>query len=451
LYISQQIAAIAVSDVLSGRNLTLALPDALSSYPKATPQQKGAAADLSYGTLRFYGEVNAYLEKLLEKPLSNAHITALLLVAIYQLLHDKADDFTVVNQAVIAAGDAKPRWAKGLVNGVLRNFLRQKDDLKDKLKNDEVALYSYPKWWINKLKTQYPEASRENNASASRMDIGFQSILAIGNMHPPMTLRVNVQKSSAEEYVQLLARQDIEATHLGGQAVMLAKPLPVEQIIGFNDGVVSVQDYGAQFAAQLLDLKKGQRVLDACSAPGGKAGHILEIAQVHLIALDNDETRLDRVESNLSRLSLSAQLMVADAAKFKDDRLYDRILADVPCTASGIVRRHVDMKWLRREVDITTFAKQQAAILANLWHLLAKGGKLLYVTCSIFNEENQQQIDDFLLKNADATQLRLLIDDEQINDEQLNNEAEQNILIQHGQFIPTNRHDGLFYALLQKT
>ncbi len=426
MYISQQIAAIAVSDVLSGRNLTLALPDALSSYPNATPQQKGAAADLSYGTLRFYGEVSAYLEKLLEKSLSNAHITALLLVAIYQLLHDKADDFTVVNQAVKAAGDAKPRWAKGLVNGVLRNFLRQKDVLAEKIKQDEVALYSYPQWWINKLKSQYPST--------------WQGILETGNAHPPLTLRVNINKSNTQEYCQLLARQDIEATHLGGQAVMLSKPIPVEQIIGFADGVVSVQDYGAQLAAGLLDLKKGHRVLDACAAPGGKSGHILEVANVHLIALDNDETRLNRVENNLLRLDLSAQLIVADAAKFKDERTYDRILADVPCTASGIVRRHVDIKWLRRETDIAKFCAQQAAILANLWQLLAKGGKLLYVTCSIFNEENQQQIDEFLQKNQDANQLPITLTHENYN----------NIQYQQGQLIPTAVHDGLFYALLQK-
>ena len=426
MYISQQIAAIAVSDVLSGRNLTLALPDALSSYPAATQQQRGAAADLSYGTLRFYGEVNAYLEKLLEKPLSNAHITALLLVAIYQLLHDKADDFTVVNQAVKAAGDAKPRWAKGLVNGVLRNFLRQKEALTEKLKTDEVALFSYPQWWINKLKSQYPSA--------------WQAILATGNAHPPMTLRVNAQKSNAEEYCQLLARLGIEATHLGGQAVMLTKPIPVEQIAGFADGVVSVQDYGAQLAAHLLDLKKGLRVLDACCAPGGKTGHILELASVPLTALDNDASRLNRVASNLARLQLVADLKVGDAATYQDERRFDRILADVPCTASGIVRRHVDIKWLRRESDIGSFTRQQTAILANLWQLLAKGGKLLYVTCSIFNEENQQQIDLFLQKNTDATQLPLL----------LTEDIDKNIQIAHGQLIPTYEHDGLFYALLQK-
>ena len=431
MYISQQIAAIAVSQVLSGRNLTWALPDALKSYPSATPQQRGAAADLSYGTLRFYGEVNAYLVKLLEKPLGNEHITALLLVAIYQLLHDKADDFTVVNQAVQAAGYAKPRWAKGLVNGVLRNFLRQKIVLSQQInadaKNNEVAVYSYPQWWINKLKNQYPQH--------------WQNILNIGNAHPPMTLRVNAQKTSAKEYVQLLARQDIVATQVGEYAVVLEQPIPVEKIPGFADGVVSVQDYGAQLAAGLLDLKNGMRVLDACCAPGGKTGHILELSHVKLTALDNDDSRLKRVESNLSRLHLSADLQLGDAANWQTSQPFERILADVPCTASGIVRRHVDIKWLRRESDIASFCAQQALILANLWQLLAKGGKLLYVTCSIFNEENQQQIEAFLLKNPDATQLPLT----------LTNENHQNIQSKHGQLIPNSQHDGLFYALLQKT
>ena len=427
MYISQQIAAIAVSNVFAGRNLTLALPEALSSYPNATPQQRGAAADLSYGTLRFYGEVNAYLTQLLEKPLSNEHITALLLVAIYQLLHDKADDFTVVNQAVKAASYAKPRWAKGLVNGVLRNFLRQKVALAERIKVDEVALYSYPQWWINKLKSQYPRA--------------WQSILSVGNAHPPMTLRVNIKKSNAQEYCQLLARQDIESTQLGAQAVMLTKPISVEQIPGFVEGVVSVQDYGAQLAAHFLDLQPNMKVLDACAAPGGKTGHILELENVELAALDNDASRLNRVESNLNRLNLNADLQLGDASTYKSDVQFERILADVPCSASGIVRRHVDIKWLRREGDIATFTQQQSAILQQMWQLLAKGGKLLYVTCSIFNEENQQQIDHFLQKNSDATQLPLL----------LTKEIDKNIQLIDGQLIPTSQHDGLFYALLQKT
>lgn len=416
----------AVSDVLSGRNLTLALPASLNVFPKATAQQKGCAADLSYGTLRFYGEVNAYLELLLEKPLSNADIHALLLVAIYQLLHDQAEGFTVVNQAVKAAGYAKPRWAKGLVNGVLRNFLRQQNTLLEKVEKDAVALYSYPKWWINKVKKQYPKS--------------WQAILAAGNAHPPMTLRVNSQKSNAHEYTKLLSRQDIEATELGVGAVILTKPIPVEQVPGFSEGVVSVQDDGAQLAAQLLDLKPGLRVLDACSAPGGKTSHILELADVDLIALDNDAKRLQRVESNLSRLHLVADCQLGDAGTWKTEETFDRVLADVPCTASGIVRRHVDIKWLRRESDIVSFVQQQALILANLWHLLSKGGKLLYVTCSIFAEENQHQIDHFLKNNSDASQLSLELTDDRTS----------NLNIQHGQLIPSNTHDGFFYALLQK-
>ena len=455
MYISQQIAAIAVSDVLSGRNLTQALPDALSSYPAATAQQKGAAADLSYGTLRFYGEVNAYLEKLLEKPLSNAHITALLLVSIYQLLHDKADDFTIVNQAVIAAGDAKPRWAKGLVNGVLRNFLRQKDALKNTLNTNEVAQYSYPQWWINKLKTQYPQANESKNSMPASQypcgsQTGYASILNIGNMHPPLTLRVNRKQISTEDYLQLLARQNIVATHLGGDAVMLEKPIPVEQIPGFLDGVVSVQDYGAQMAAHLLSPEKGARILDACAAPGGKAGHILELFDVELTALDNDAARLKRVESNLSRLKLNANLVVGDAATFRSETPFDYILADVPCSASGIVRRHVDIKWLRRERDIASFTQQQSAILQQLWQCLAKKGKLLYVTCSIFDEENQQQIDWFLKTHTDATQLSLPLALLLTKDVDSNIDIKPVKDAKSVQLIPNGQHDGLFYALLQK-
>ena len=255
-----------------------------------------------------------------------------------------------------------------------------------------------------------------------------------------MTLRVNCKQISTENYLQLLARQDIEATHLGGDAVLLAKPVPVEQVPGFIDGVVSVQDYGAQLAAHLLDVPQGARVLDACAAPGGKTGHVLELADANLTAIDNDKMRLERVESNLKRLNLSANLQLGDAATWVASAPFERILADVPCTASGIVRRHVDIKWLRREADIVSFTQQQSAILQHLWHLLAKGGKLLYVTCSIFVEENQQQIDHFLRENADATQLPILL----IND------IAENITIQHGQLIPTSHHDGFFYALLQK-
>lgn len=433
MYISQQIAANAVNQVLSGRNLTLALPDAQACFPQATPQQRGGAADLSYGTLRFYGEIEAYLSQLLQKPLTDERIHALLLVAIYQLLHDKADAFTVVNQAVHAVSQLKrptPKaWAKGLVNAILRNFLRQKAQLADAFKAEEVATYSYPQWWINKLKTQYPES--------------WQAMLLAGNQHPPMTLRVNTHKVSIDEYLQLLARQDIEASRIGDQAIVLAKPVAVDKVPGFNEGVVSVQDYGAQLAAPLLDVQADMRVLDACCAPGGKTGHILELATVEMMALDSDEARLQRVQSNLDRLQLKASLVAGDAAAqtWFDGKLFDRILADVPCTASGIVRRHVDIKWLRREADVAAFAAQQAKILPNLWQMLAKGGKLLYVTCSVFHEENQGQIDRFLENNADAVQLPFDIS----GSSQLTNITHTN-----GQLIPTNVHDGFFYALLQK-
>lgn len=430
MYISQQIAANAVNQVLSGHNLTLALPAAMAAFPNATPQQRGAAADLSYATLRFYGEVSAYLTLLLEKPLTDDRIQALLLVAIYQLLHDKAEAFTVVNQAVHAVSQlrkpAPKSWAKGLVNAILRNFLRKKDALSAQLTNNEVAVYSYPQWWVNKIRAQYPAH--------------WQAMLAAGNQHPPMTVRVNVNKISIEDYLQLLVSQGMEATAIGGQAVVLNKPLAVEKIPGFSEGMVSVQDYGAQLAAQLLDAEYGMRVLDACCAPGGKTGHILELADVELTAMDSDAERLQRVQENLNRLELRANLLAADAAgtDWYDGRPFDRILADVPCTASGIVRRHVDIKWLRREADVASFTAQQAKILPNLWQLLAKGGKLLYVTCSVFHEENQKQVDKFLSQHPDAKQLPLSLG------------SFKNLTQQDGQLIPSTAHDGFFYALLQK-
>ena len=433
MYISQQIAANAVNQVLTGRNLTLALPAALTPFPNATPQQRGAAQDISYGTLRFYGEIEAYLTQLLEKQLTDDRIHALLLVAVYQLLHDKADAFTVVNQAVHAVSELKrpvaKSWAKGLVNAILRNFLRQKEQLAGALQTSEVATYSYPQWWINKLKIQYPQY--------------WQGILKIGNQHPPMTLRINTQKISIDDYTQLLTRQDIESSTIGPQALILSRPQPVEKIPGFTDGIVSVQDYGAQLAAHLLDLKANLRVLDACCAPGGKTGHILELVNVAMTSLDSDEVRLQRVQSNLDRLHLHANLVVGDAASSSwwDGVVFDRILADVPCTASGIVRRHVDIKWLRREADIPSFAAQQAKILPSLWQMLAKGGKLLYVTCSVFNEENQGQVDKFLQNNADAKQIPF---------ELPVGHAESNLIHINGQLIPSIAHDGFFYALLQK-
>lgn len=426
MHISQQIAAEAIGQVFAGRNLGVVLENLFARHHNITPQQRAVAQDLSYGTLRFYGAIQSLLDQLLQKPLDDARLHCLLLVAIYQLQYDKAASHTVVDQAVKAASQSKKTWAKGLVNGVLRNFLRQQTELVANLEGGEFATYSYPAWWITKLKHQYPE--------------NWQTMLEAGNQHPPMILRVNQRQISSADFVAKLDAEGIAARLLGANAVILEKPLPVDRIPGFPAGEASVQDYAAQVAGYALDLKDGQRVLDACCAPGGKTGQILELADVDLVAVDNDATRIARTQSNLDRLKLRATLLVGDAGKaadWWDGKPFDRILADVPCTASGIVRRHVDIKWLRREADITSFTKQQAQILPSLWQLLAKGGKLLYVTCSVFQEENQRQIDNFLKTHSDAEQLPL-------------NESLAGLSLKNGQLQPSAQHDGLFYALLQK-
>lgn len=422
----QQLASQAVSQVLSeGHNLAVAL-DGVFREPSLTSQQRAGIQDLSYGTLRHCGELQALLAQLLEKPLKDEALHSLLLVALYQLQHDRAAPHTVVDQAVRAASQGKKSWARGLVNAVLRNFLRSREHLLRNIASSETARYSYPKWWIDKLKNQYVH--------------DWQAMLEAGNIHPPMTLRVNLRHGGAEDYCNCLSASGVRSRTLGAEAVMLEKPMPVDKLPGFAEGWVSVQDYGAQLAAHLLDLGDGMRVLDACCAPGGKTGHILETANVALTALDSDAQRLARVHGNLQRLGLPATLLTGDAAHPETwwaGQSFERILADVPCTASGIVRRHVDIKWLRRESDIASFAGQQAAILRALWRLLAKDGKLLYATCSVFHEENQQQIDRFLKNHADARQLPLPA--------MLNNYQQQN-----GQLRPCAEHDGFFYALLQK-
>jgi len=418
---SQILAAQMVGQVLAGHNLTQALDSVWNLHPQLSPQQRAITQDLSYGALRHLGRLQAYLAQLLSRKLDDARVQHLLLVSLYQLEFSKTSPYAVVDHAVRAAGQLKKPWAKGLVNAVLRNFLRQREALQQSLGEDEIALYSYPKWWIAKLKTQYPDR--------------WQSMLEAGNQRPPMTLRVNRRHLSAAAYQVLLAESGMVATVLGGDAVVLEQPTSVEKLPGFAAGMVSVQDYGAQFAAPLLDVRDGMRVLDACCAPGGKTGHILESADVAMTAVDSDADRIARTRSNLVRLGLGSELVIGDAANpfgwWDGQQKFDRILADVPCSASGIVRRHVDIKWLRRERDLQIFAAQQQAILRGLWPALAIGGKLLYATCSVFLEENQRQIDRFLQEEAGARQLPLPNMDD-------------------GQLLPCTEHDGFFYALLEK-
>jgi len=394
----------------------------MSRHSSLSPQQRAAAQDMSYGTLRFYGQLHAILDLLLQKPVQDAAVRALLLVALYQLQYSRAAEHAVVDHAVRAAEALKKPWAKGLVNAVLRNFLRQRISLLEQAAASEEGRYSHPQWWIDKLRRQYPD--------------DWAALLETNNQHPPMTLRVNGRVTSAEAYLDLLRQQGIEGQKVGEDAILLDQPVAVDKLPGFGEGVASVQDAGAQFAARLLDVADGMRVLDACAAPGGKAAHLLELARIELTALDSDPERLKKIEQTLRRLKLEARCLAGNAARpeeWWDGKPFQRILADVPCSASGVVRRHPDIKWLRREADIAAFAAQQAEILDALWRVLGLGGKLLYATCSVFAEENQQQIAQFLVRHEDAQCLPLSLP-----------------TAKDGQLTPNLQHDGFYYALLLK-
>lgn len=401
-----------------GRNLNQVLDESLRRKSVWTPAQRAALQDLSYGTLRFYGQLNAVLDSLLHKHMTDKRISYLLLVALYQLQYSKAAQHAVVDHAVRSADILNPK-IRGLVNAILRNFLRNQVDLLKQATLVPEGRYSHPVWWIDELRLQYGEAA--------------EAILDAGNGRPPMTLRVNQRRSTTADYLSRLLEQGLPARELAPDALQLEKAVSVDKLPGFFEGMVSVQDAGAQYAAGLLDARTGMRVLDACAAPGGKTAHILELADVEMVALDKDESRLLRVNDNLQRLGLSATLRSGDAAipeSWWDGRLFDRILADVPCSATGVVRRHPDIKWLRRKKDIMPFAAQQLEILRSLWPLLAQDGLLLYATCSVFRQENQDVVDRFLAHTPDARRMPAELPD--------------------GQLLPTDQHDGFFYALLHK-
>lgn len=416
-------AAKAVSKVVrNGRNLTQVLSETMRKQSGLTAQERGALQDLCYGTLRYYARLAFILDSLLERRVQESPLRCLLLVALYQLQHSKAGQHAIVDQAVRATKNVNPA-ASGLVNAVLRNFLRKQAALLESADQNEESRYAYPQWWIDAIKAQYGEQTR--------------AILEAGNRHPPMTLRVNARRTTAVEYQELLASQDINARRVEPDALTLERPLAVERLPKFDEGWVSVQDAGAQHAARLLDVHDGMRVLDACAAPGGKTAHLLERADIELVAVDKDEERLARVRENLQRLQLKAHVICGDAAvprDWWDGKPFQRILADVPCSASGVVRRHPDIKWLRRPEDIDSFAVQQGQILEALWSLLARDGKLLYATCSIFERENRQTITSFLTHHPEASEIAL----ESVPD------------MVRGQLLPNDEHDGFFYALLHK-
>jgi len=422
----QQLAAAALGSVLAGRSLNAALAAVCRRHAQLGARDRATIQDLAYGTLRHLPRFEALLEALLEKPLKDARLRALLLVALYQLAHTRAAPHAVVDHAVRSCEALGLTSAKGLANAVLRNFLRRRAALEAHALRSDTARYCHPQWWIDKLREQYPAR--------------YSTIMEAANQHPPLALRVNRRRLSLADYLELLARHDIKGEACGGFAVMLDKPVPAERVPGLAAGLVSVQDAAAQLAAPLLDVSDGMRVLDACAAPGGKTTHVLELAAVELTALDSDDARLERVRSNLARLGMTARVVCGDAcepARWWDGAPYQRILADVPCSASGVARRHPDVKWLRRATDIAQFAQLQGRMLDALWQLLASGGKLLYATCSVFEEENREQVVRFLERHRDAVRLSLPAVDTHTQQPA-------------GQLLPDERHDGFFYALVQK-
>lgn len=409
-----------IADVTAGRTLTDALAALWKAHPDTPAGVRGAILDLTYGCLRDYGRQDFILARLLQKPLPEP-LQSLLRVALHRLGVRSDTAHTVVDQAVNAAATMLGGKFKGVVNGVLRNALRQSAELERAADADMVAEFRHPPWWIRRLRNQYPDA--------------WRAILTAGNTHPPMALRVNRRRASLRSTLDAFAAADLPVKELSNGALLLERPVPVTRIPGFAEGLVSVQDAGAQYAARLLDLRDGLRVLDACAAPGGKTAHILERAEVSVVALDADAQRAARVTDNLIRLGLEAEVRAADCrdvGRWWDGRPFDRILADVPCSASGVVRRNPDIKWLRRSDDIARFAAQQAEILDALWQVLAPGGRMLYATCSVFAEENQEQIAGFAGRHADCRQLPIGGQPD-------------------CQYLPCAEHDGFFYALLEKT
>jgi 16S rRNA (cytosine967-C5)-methyltransferase len=416
-------SAACVAAVLQGSSLNDALAQ-LHTTHGLHASQRGAVQDLAFYTLRRASLARA-LTALLVPRAPEAPVAALLQVALALLSEAQAPKYTphtVVDQAVRACqGLPNGAHLKGLVNAVLRRFLREREALLARALQDPVAQWNLPAWWLRRLQRAYPAQ--------------WQAIAGAAQTPPPLILRANLRINSAAQLVEQFAAAGIAAQVLQHQAVQVLAPQPVTTLPGFAQGAFSVQDIGAQLAAQLLAVQPGQQVLDACAAPGGKTAHVLELADCHVTALDADAARLARVRENLQRLQLHAKVLQGDAsqpASWWDGTRFDRILIDAPCSASGIVRRHPDIAWLRRESDLKPLIQTQKAILDALWPLLNEGGRLLYVTCSVFDEEGEQQASAFVQRMAGVKRLNA-----------------------PGQLLPTagqrDNHDGFFYALFEKT
>jgi 16S rRNA (cytosine967-C5)-methyltransferase len=430
-------AAAAWQSFRDGRSLERALATALADRVDRD-KLRPAVQDALYTAVRHLAGSERIVERLAARaPASD--VAALLAVALAQLQSDRHSAHTVVDQAVAAAQRSLPtRAASGFVNALLRNFLRQREALVAELQGDLTVHYNLPTWWIERLRGEYPS--------------NWISIAESQQQMPPLVLRVSAIRITAGDYIARLAERGIQATQVGAQAVCMYRPRPVAEIPGFAEGDVSVQDAGAQLAALWLDAKPGMRVLDACAAPGGKTAHLAELGANDLTALEIDSARAARISDNLRRCHLTARVIIGDAAHpdawmaATGHDSFDRILLDAPCTASGIVRRHPDIPWLRRPADVAQLTTVQVELLDALWPLLNVGGRLLYVVCSLFPEEGREQIARFGERHSDMRQLNLPAS--QLLPASVAEPAAA--CAWQGSSLPT-LHDGFFYALLEKT
>ncbi len=384
-----------------GESLTRALPQAQAQVAQAPDRALTQA--LCYGALRWHHRLSALLGELLEKPLRrrDLNVECVLRLGLYELIHLRTPAYATVNEWAGTARGLGKAWATRVINGVLRNYLRRAEELEARVDADPAARYSLPKWLLQRWRAAYPE--------------DWEALAGASLQRPPMSLRVNLMKGDREAYGRELELAGLGYTtyESAPSALTLEAPVDVSQLPGFAQGRVSVQDVAAQLAATLLAAEPGMRVLDACAAPGGKTAHVLERAggDLDLLAVDVDAERLQRVDENLQRLGLQAALAGADAAEpstWWDGRQFDRILLDAPCSATGVIRRHPDIKLHRRPRDVASLQQQQARLLNALWPLLKPGGMLLYVTCSVLPEENANQLGQFLQTHADAREQKLI-------------------------------------------
>lgn len=419
-------AGILVQVIHGGKFLTFALEPSLAKIPKEN--DRALVQALCYGVLRWYWRLDRVLSALTRKPIKDAEIRALALLGLFQLRYTRVKPHAAVAETVAAAGSKS--WAKPLLNGILRSYQREQARLEAELETSTAAA-AHPPWLIECLGQDWPAHCTE--------------LMDQNNQPPPLALRVNRRRGSREEYLARLEQAGIPARPAAAveSGILVDTPIPAEKLPGFAEGAISVQDTAAQLAAGLLGARPGQRVLDLCAAPGGKTAHILESCPepLDLVAVDIAPERTARIRENLARENLKAEILTADAAlpaTWWDGRLFDRILVDAPCSATGVIRRHPDIKVLRRDTDIPELVELQRRILEAAWPLLAPGGQLLYATCSLLRRENEDQIGDFIASHPDAVELPIA--------------ADWGMSVSHGRQILTGDRemDGFFYAKLEK-